>query len=179
MSDRNDKHSGMSRREFLQSTGLTTLALSTAAGALAGGSGLAAAAESSAESSGSAPVGPYNIVFILTDQERYMSKSQLPPGLQLGGRERLQRRGVTFTNHQISSAVCSSSRSVIYTGQHIQHTRVFDNLNFPWANDLSTEIPTLGDMLGEAGYYAAYKGKWHMSKDMDTHDSLALYPRKG
>jgi arylsulfatase len=100
-----------------------------------------------------------------------MSSSQLPPGLQLAGRERLQRRGVTFANHQINSAVCSSSRSVIYTGQHIQRTRVFDNLNFPWSNDLSTEIPTLGDMLGEAGYYTAYKGKWHMSRAMDTHDA--------
>jgi arylsulfatase len=178
MGDSNDQHSGMSRREFLQSTGLTTLALGTGAGALGGMSSLAAAAESSAGSSRSAPIGPYNIVFILTDQERYMSSSQLPPGLQLAGRERLQRRGVTFANHQINSAVCSSSRSVIYTGQHIQRTRVFDNLNFPWSNDLSTEIPTLGDMLGEAGYYTAYKGKWHLSRAMDTHDSLALPQEK-
>ena len=103
-----------------------------------------------------------------------MSRSQLPPGLQLAGRERLQHRGVTFSNHQISSAVCSSSRSVIYTGQHIQHTRIFDNLNFPWSNNLSTEIPTLGGMLAEAGYYSAYKGKWHMSRELDTHDELAL-----
>ncbi len=29
-------------------------------------------------------------------------------------------------------------------------------------------------MLADAGYYAAYKGKWHMSKELGTHDELAL-----
>jgi arylsulfatase len=118
--------------------------------------------------------GGYNILFILTDQERYFDSAQYPPGYALPGREKLRQHGLTFTNHQINSAVCSSSRSVIYTGQHIQHTGVFDNLNFAWSNDLPTEVPTLGDMLGEAGYYAAYKGKWHLTRAMDTHDSLAL-----
>jgi arylsulfatase len=176
MARSDDEKRGMSRREFLESTGLTTLALGT--GALAVTPTMATAAQSPAKAAGSAGDKPYNILFILTDQERYFHPTEYPSGYALPGRERLQRRGVTFTNHQISSAVCSSSRSVIYTGQHIQHTRVFDNLNFPWANDLSTEIPTLGDMLGEAGYYSAYKGKWHMSKVMDTHDSLALPQEK-
>ena len=174
MGGSNDKHSGMSRRKFLRATGLTTLALGTGAGALGGTSSLAAAAESSAQSPGSAPSGPYNMLFILTDQERYMSRSQLPPGLQLAGRERLQRRGVTFTNHHINSAVCTSSRSVIYTGQHIQHTKLFDNMDVPWTKDMSKDVPTLGAMLADAGYYAAYKGKWHMSKELGTDDELAL-----
>jgi arylsulfatase len=171
-----DEQDGMSRREFIRSTGLTTLALGV--GTLGCMSTTATATRSTKTAAGSAGDGSYNILFILTDQERYFHQTEYPAGYVLPSRERLQRRGMTFTNHQISSAVCSSSRSVIYTGQHIQHTRVFDNLNCPWANDLSTEIPTLGEMLGEAGYYAAYKGKWHMSKDMDTLDSLALPQEK-
>jgi arylsulfatase len=43
--------------------------------------------------------------------------------------------------------VCTSSRSVLYTGQHIQHTRMFDNTNFPWIGSTSTGIRTVGDML--------------------------------
>ncbi len=171
-----DEQDGMSRREFIRSTGLTTLALGM--GTLGCMSTTATATQSTKTAAGPAGDGPYNILFILTDQERYFHQTEYPSGYVLPSRERLQRRGMTFTNHQISSAVCSSSRSVIYTGQHIQHTRVFDNLNFPWANDLSTEIPTLGDMLGEAGYYTAYKGKWHISKNMDTLDSLALPQEK-
>jgi arylsulfatase A-like enzyme len=162
MSD--DERRGMSRREFLEFSGLTTLALGT--GAVAGIPTMATAAQSTAKAAGSAGGGPYNILFILTDQERYFDPSELPPGYALPGREGLQRRGVTFTNHHINSAVCTSSRSVIYTGQHIQHTKLFDNMDVPWMKDLSHDIPTLGDMLSEAGYYAAYKGKWHMSKEL-------------
>ncbi len=168
---KDDARRGMSRREFIQATGRSTVALG--AGALAATPTNATAARRSGAGQSAADE-RYNILFILTDQERHFHPTAYPSGYVLPGRDGLKRRGVTFNNHQISSAVCSSSRSVIYTGQHIQHTGVFDNLNFPWANDLSTEMPTLGGMLGEAGYYSAYKGKWHISKDMDTHDSLAL-----
>jgi arylsulfatase len=63
------------------------------------------------------------------------------------------KQGTTFVNHQINSCVCTPSRSVVYTGQHIQRTRMFDNTNFPVDHSMSTEIPTLGDMLRDAGYY--------------------------
>ena len=122
--------------------------------------------------------GPYNILFILIDQERYFNPTEYPPGYALPGRERMQRKGLTFTNHQINSAVCTSSRSVIYTGQHIQHTRLFDNLDFPWSNGLDPKLGTLGDMLTKADYYAAYKGKWHLSGELGTHNEMALPQEK-
>ena len=173
----NDKTKrGISRREFLELGGVASLALGT--NALAGTPTMATAAQSDAKAAGPAGSEPYNILFILTDQERYFDPSALPPGYTLPGRERLQHRGMTFTNHHINSAVCTSSRSVIYTGQHIQHTKLFDNLDFPWSNNLDPAIGTLGDMLGEAGYYAAYKGKWHMSRELSTHDELALPEEK-
>ncbi|MEM7031990.1 MAG: sulfatase-like hydrolase/transferase [Chloroflexota bacterium] len=87
-----------------------------------------------------ASIKPYNILFILTDQERQFK--QYPANVERPGLEKLQKMGVTFKNHQISSAICSPSRSTIYTGQHIVHTGVFDNVNFPWQRDLSTKIPT-------------------------------------
>ncbi len=75
-------------------------------------------------------------------------------------------------NHQICTAVCTPSRSVILTGQHIQHTRMFDNTNFPWVDNLSTDIPTIGHMLRRMGYYTAYQGKWHLHQGM--HESKPL-----
>ncbi|MEO0562052.1 MAG: sulfatase-like hydrolase/transferase [Chloroflexota bacterium] len=105
---------------------------------------------------------PYNILFVLTDQERHVD--QPPPSLKRPGLEKLQQMGTTFENHQICSAVCSPSRSNIYTGQHIVHTGIFDNVNFPWQKDLSTKMPTMGDRMRDAGYYTAYKGKWHLTK---------------
>ena len=101
---------------------------------------------------------PYNIVFILTDQERYFRPDELPAGYTLPARERLAKNGVVFENHRINSCVCTPSRSVIYTGRHIQQTRMFDNTNFPWMSSMSTDIKTVGHMMREAGYYTAYKG---------------------
>jgi len=116
--------------------------------------------------------GPYNILFILTDQERYFRPGELPEAYHLPGHERLARRGVVFENHRINSCVCTPSRSVLYTGRHIQHTKMFDNTNFPWIASMSTELPTLGDLLREAGYYTAYKGKWHLTKEFETVNEL-------
>lgn len=116
--------------------------------------------------------GPYNILFFLTDQERFFRPGELPAGYSLPAHERLMQQGTTFANHRINSCVCTPSRSVLYTGQHIQQTGMFDNTNFPWIQSMSTEIRTVGDMLREAGYYTAYKGKWHLSKEFETVNKL-------
>jgi len=116
----------------------------------------------------------YNVLLIVTDQERFLREGEKPKSLSLPGRARLRAEGIDFRNHQIASAVCSSSRSVIYTGQHIQTTTVFDNCNMDWSNDLPLDLPNLGTMLKSLGYATAYKGKWHMSLDMDTTDMMAM-----
>jgi len=156
------------RRDFLRTAGAGAVMLGLGPG------GLAAAAPATSASSGtplgSSPgaVGPYNILFILTDQERFFGPGELPAGYSLPAHERLIKQGTTFVNHRINSCVCTPSRSVIYTGQHIQHTEMFDNTNFPWGKSMSTEIPTLGDILRAAGYYTVYKGKWHLTKEFET-----------
>ncbi len=116
--------------------------------------------------------GPYNIVFILTDQERHFRPGELPRDYRLPAHERLAKKGVVFENHRINSCVCTSSRSVIYTGLHIQQTKMFDNTNFPWMQSMSTDIKTLGHHLRAAGYYTAYKGKWHLSREFETENTL-------
>jgi arylsulfatase len=114
--------------------------------------------------------GPYNILFILVDQESYFK--QYPRDLRLPGHDRLKRNGISFENHSICSSVCTPSRAVIFTGQHIVHNGMFDNTNFPWAKQrLPAEIPTMGHMMRKAGYYTVYKGKWHLSADFEQpHD---------
>lgn len=108
----------------------------------------------------------YNILFILTDQERYFAPRTLPQGYSLPGQERLRREGVSFINNQICSSVCSSARSVIYTGQHVPKTGVFDNLGYPWSQELSPNIPTVATYLKGLGYYSAYYGKCHFNFQM-------------
>jgi len=170
--DDSDSTVSRSRREFLRlaGVGVTTLGLGTFDRL----SNVASAADDTSQSTQSASpnTGPYNILFILTDQERFFRPGELPIGYSLPAHERLAKQGTTFVNHRINSCVCTPSRSVLYTGQHIQQTKMFDNTNFPWISSMSTEIRTLGDMMRDAGYYAAYKGKWHLTKEFETVNKL-------
>jgi arylsulfatase len=157
---------GISRRDLLAAVPSATMGL-----ALGSNGSLANAAASIGAQLDQASA-PYNILFILTDQERHFRPGELPPGFTLAARERLKKAGTTFINHRINSCVCTPSRSVIYTGQHIQQTKMFDNTNFPWIQSLSTDMPTVGDMLRQAGYYTAYKGKWHLTKEFEEVNTL-------
>jgi arylsulfatase len=160
----------VARREALKAIGAGAVA---ATGGIGFVSGEATGAPQSADTTQSKGVdGPYNILFILTDQERYFRPGELPADYRLPAHERLMKQGIVFENHRINSCVCTSSRSVLYTGQHIQHTKMFDNTNFPWITSMSTEIPTIGHMLREAGYYTAYTGKWHLTKEFETVNEL-------
>ena len=158
------------RREFLKIAGAGAVA--TVLGGSVLGSPAIAAPASTGPGPRKAPGGPYNILFILTDQERFFRPGELPRDYRLPAHERLARRGTVFENHRINSCVCTSSRSVLYTGRHIQHTKMFDNTNFPWISSLSTDIPTIGHLLRDAGYYTAYKGKWHLTKEFETVNEL-------
>jgi arylsulfatase len=170
MSDKPESR-GLTRREFLASAAVGAGALATALDASAREI-RASTAIPGAGALQPASKGRYNILFILTDQERYFRPGELPQSFSLPAHERLMREGTTFTQHTINSCVCTPSRSVLYTGQHIQHTRMFDNTNFPWIQSLSPEIRTIGDMLRDAGYYTAYKGKWHLTKEFETVNKL-------
>lgn len=102
-----------------------------------------------------------NILLITTDEERY----RLPAlkDFVLPARDWLQERGTTFERYYVSSAMCSSSRSVMYTGRHVPVTQIYDNDNMPYIRPLDPSLGTVGTMLRAAGYYTSYQGKWHLS----------------
>jgi arylsulfatase len=103
-----------------------------------------------------------NILLITTDEER--ANHPRPAGFELPNRERLAARGTTFVNYYAASTMCSSSRSVMYTGRHVPHTAIYDNDTLPYIRPLDPSLGTLGTMLRDAGYFTTYQGKWHLSK---------------
>lgn len=111
------------------------------------------------------PPAGYNILLITVDQERFFPTYPFP----VPGRERLLREGISFVHHETNSNICTSARSVLYTGRHMPQTGLFDNLGLPWTKGLSLDptLGTLGKLMGEAGYYSAYHGKWHLSDEID------------
>jgi arylsulfatase A-like enzyme len=125
-----------------------------------------------------------NVLLITTDEERV--KLPRPEGYDLPGRDRLKQGGTTFDSYRVTTGMCSPSRSVIYSGQHTVKTGVTDNDNFPFIPGLPDGMDTLGTMMRAAGYYTAYKGKFHLQggdlyldpsqvAGTDTADALEPY----
>lgn len=100
-------------------------------------------------------------VLIMSDQEQHWS--HLPAELHRPGTDWLLGRGMAFEQHHAVTVPCGPSRSTIYTGQHTQHTKVLTNPSCHGSAGMASSVPTLGTMLRAAGYYTAYKGKWHVS----------------
>lgn len=117
-----------------------------------------------------------NILMIVMDQER--SWDTLPAGLNLPNRQKIAEQGFSFNQYHITTLSCAPSRSVIYTGQHVQQTTIFANPgDGEWDPVLDPDAtPTIGQMFKKIGYKTAYKGKWHLSVGFDDDNSDALAP---
>lgn len=102
-----------------------------------------------------------NVLLITTDEERY--RLPRPAGFTLPAQDRLAEQGTSFGHYYVASAMCSSSRSVMYTGRHVPVTRIYDNDNMPHVRPLDPSLGTLGTRMQAAGYYTSYQGKWHLS----------------
>jgi arylsulfatase len=102
-----------------------------------------------------------NILLITTDEERF--RIPRPPGFSLPARDRVAESAMTFERYYAASTQCSSARSVMYTGQHVPITQIYDNDTLPYVRPLDPGLGTVGSMLRKHGYYCTYQGKWHLS----------------
>ena len=94
---------GLSRRQLLKAAGVATIAVST--GALATAPGTVKTAKASTNKPKlKGPIGPkpYNVLFILTDQERYFDPATLPSGYSLPGRQRMRNEGISFVKGKVA-----------------------------------------------------------------------------
>lgn len=105
---------------------------------------------------------PPNIVFILTDDQRYDALGVVDPTLDTPNLDAIARTGVQFTNAFVSTALCSPSRATILTGQYMNRHGIVDN---------NKAIPKgtvfFPQYLQQAGFETAFIGKWHMGGEHD------------
>jgi N-acetylglucosamine-6-sulfatase len=102
--------------------------------------------------------GPPNIVFILSDNQRWdFLGCAGHPFVLTPHLDRLAREGVLFTNAFVTTSLCSPSRASFLTGQMAGTHGVRDNLT-PWNEGNRTFL----ELLKQAGYDTAFIGKWHM-----------------
>lgn len=114
-----------------------------------------------------------NILVLCMDQ--WQTHMQVPDVVQLPAMRRLEAQGVSFDRQYCTVPICTPSRATMWTGVHAKHTGLWDNTNFAWIGELSREIPTIGHLLRDQGYYTAFKGKWHLSAVPSDEDALERY----
>ncbi len=73
--------------------------------------------------------------------------------------DRIVKEGISFPNAFVTNALCLPSRASILTGLYSHETGCIDNRNRTIPND----IPTIADLLREAGYEVAFFGKIHVN----------------
>ncbi len=113
---------------------------------------------------------PPNVVFILADDvgwgdpSAYGNRRVETPHL-----DRMAEGGVLFTQAYMAGSVCSPSRTALLTGRFPAELRMFGHLGTQEINRrrampdyLDTDVPTIADLLKQAGYATAAFGKWHL-----------------
>ncbi|HUT12048.1 MAG TPA: sulfatase, partial [Thermoguttaceae bacterium] len=117
-------------------------------------SGLLSAAEAA---------GRPNVVFILTDDQRWDQMScEGHPFLKTPHIDRLADEGARFANMFVTTSLCSPSRASFLSGLYAHSHGVVDNFT-----DYPADLPSFPRRLQEEGYETAYIGKWHMGEQSD------------
>jgi arylsulfatase A-like enzyme len=97
-----------------------------------------------------------NILFIITDQQRYDTISaQGFPYVDTPNIDRLIHEGVCFTNNFVTSASCGPSRASLFKGYYPHTTGIYRNADL-WQHSWI-------ENLADAGYYCVNIGKMHTS----------------
>jgi N-acetylglucosamine-6-sulfatase len=107
---------------------------------------------------------PLNVLFILTDDQRYdaFGFRRGQSFLETPNLDALARSGVYLPNAFVTTALCSPSRASILTGTYAHRHRVVDN-----DSPLPGDLVFFSQYLQRAGYETAFIGKWHMGGHID------------
>lgn len=112
-------------------------------------------------------------MFIMTDQQSadVMSCRMGDQYIHTPAMDSLAKTGTVFTRAYAPNPLCMPARASIFTGRYPHTTRVTKNARPP-SGRLDPEFVCMGTYLRNAGYAAAYSGKWHLCfdrKNADTH----------
>ena len=126
---------------------------------------------------------PPNIIFIMTDDQRWDAISAAGNTiLKTPNIDRIATGGVRFTEAFVTNALCAPSRASILTGQYSHAHGVVSNGSGPeFYNQpgLAPDETTFVTLLRRAGYHTALAGKWHLRSWPSGFDQWIVFPGQG
>ncbi|MHC1705716.1 MAG: sulfatase-like hydrolase/transferase [Tenuifilaceae bacterium] len=118
-----------------------------------------------------------NLLFIMTDQQRYDALSIAGNTvLKTPNLDRLAKQGVYFKNAYTPCAVSGPARSCILTGTTVENNGVKTNGHtYDFVQEGLMTMPTFDEILSSKGYRCEYYGKWHV---LSSHAEIYKNPTK-
>jgi arylsulfatase A-like enzyme len=126
-----------------------------------------------------------NIIYILADDLGYGELGCYGQELiETPNIDKLAESGMRFTQHYSGAPVCAPARCVLLTGMHSGHAyirgndewaergdvwdfaKAVEDPNLEGQRPLPDSIPTIGNILQQAGYQTAIIGKWGLGGPM-------------
>lgn len=92
-----------------------------------------------------------NILLILADDLGYSDIGCFGSEIRTPNIDRIAREGMVFTQFY-NNAKCTTSRASILSGMYPRGS----------GSSIPLSIPTVGELLKQAGYFTAMSGKWHL-----------------
>ncbi|MGI9473103.1 MAG: sulfatase family protein [Rubripirellula sp.] len=128
-----------------------------------------------------------HVVLIMADDLGYGDVQPLNPRSSIAtpAFNRLAKEGLSFSDAHTPSAVCTPTRYGLLTGRYCWRTHLKRGvLNGYGAPLIEEDRPTLGTVMGNAGYRTAVVGKWHLGLGLpgdtttgfDFQQPLSHYP---
>ena len=106
------------------------------------------------------PQKPRNVLFIITDQQRWDAMSCAGNTvLKTPNLDKLAQQGARFTSFYSACPVCVPARTAILTGHSIESNRVLSNTDVD--REDGAPFPSFDQILLRSGYRGEYHGKYH------------------
>jgi arylsulfatase A-like enzyme len=143
----------MRRRDFIRAAG-------TGAAGIAIGAGMSLSEDGPAEAKA-----PTNLLFIMTDQQRFDAMSCAGNSvLRTPNLDRLASEGARFTLANSHCPVCAPDRATILTGRTIEGTlmRTNEMLRIIKPHQGIGKLETFDEVLAARGYHCEFHGKFHV-----------------